>query len=670
MSDIIKIQPNGYTANNNPLRATRSGEEYEELFPAPDWQEKVVSRNADVTQTVNDMMTLIKRTAWQTKKISERLKAHNTYTTCKNIWNFLYDHFKYKEDDQGQEQLRTPALSWYLRTIRGIDCDDFTILASSIMYNLGIPCYLRIAKYKEKHFQHVYDTVPQTKNSYITIDAVLDQFDTEKQATQIKDFLLMNPSKLNGIDVTVLSGVEDDFFNELSGILTAKDFDPLEGLGAVPTTSQQLDAVYNHLLRTQDLIQKNPDSIKQVQDPNSFLKMINYAINYWHTDKRDLALSILAQKEQEQNELQGINNMPDGYEEAQLYYGVEGLNGITGLGKLKSKSGFFSAVKNVVHQATQAVTTVVQNTTQSIKNTANTLVKYNPASIAVRAGILLAMKTNLFSIAEKLKWAYLTEDEAKTHGFDIAEWKNVKKQLQKAEQLYVNILQGNNEDFKKAILTGKAGALSSLSGTNEELGVVAATAVAASITAAMPFIKKLLDFSKEIDVKKLVAKVTASKLMQSKKKAEIETAAKIKQEAEQNNQQSAPSQLPTVPDNKSDIQENTNTASATQKENNTPTPDDTNPLTKAMDWVKENPGKTALLAGGLILAFSESARKMIGLGASPKRGKKRSGKAKKNPPKTISGTVIAKKKAAKKKSTKTTKAKPKNKGGKAPRITL
>ena len=51
--DNLHIENIGYTANNNPLRAIRSGEEYEDLLPAPDWQEIIVKRGADVSQTVS-----------------------------------------------------------------------------------------------------------------------------------------------------------------------------------------------------------------------------------------------------------------------------------------------------------------------------------------------------------------------------------------------------------------------------------------------------------------------------------------------------------------------------------------------------------------------------------------------------------------------------------------
>lgn len=707
--DRLHIHSIGYTANNNPSRATRSGAEYEELLPSPDWQSEVVKRNADVSQTVKEMQALIKKSAWQTKELSKRLLGKDTYTTCKNIWHFLFEHCKYKEDDEGQEQLRTPALSWYLRTIRGIDCDDFSIFASTILYNIGIPHYLRIAKYEGKtYFQHVYVVVPQTNNRYITIDAVLDEYDTEKEPIETKDFLVMNTTNLNGIDVTVLSGIEDEGLNELHGVIEGIDFErtnELEGLGQTPSQEDELGAIYRHLVRTRDLVRRNPHYIKQVEHPETFLGMLDYALGYWDTDKRDEALGILAIKEEELNGLHGLGAMPEGYEDTQLYYGIEGLNGVVALGKVKAKRAFFQKVKQAAKKAGQG-----------IKKVAKAVVRYNPATIAVRGGVLLAMKTNFLKLAEKIKWGYLTQDEARNNGFDVGEWQNAKNQLQKIENMFVKVLQGKPEALKKAILSGRAGGLSGINGfdgAEDELGAVVATATGASITTAMPFIKKIMDFAKKINFKKLVAKVNPAKLMRGKKRAEKEKA-ELPETETANDTSEESAQQSSIPDNtpqdtnnedseymngktgankralpsaktsggsggsnnsggSNSTGENTSEETSTEENSNLPaqrnastpatndsakeTGESTNPLTKAMDWVKENPGKTALIAGGLILAISSSARKAIGLGGTPKRSRKRKGTAKKNPPKTISGTKSK------------GKGKGKGKGG-TPRVTL
>lgn len=692
MSDSINIENIGYTANNNPSRAIRSGAEFEELLPTPDWQEIVVKRGADVSQTVNEMKKLIIKSARQTKALSQRLQGNNTYSTCGNIWNFLFNHFKYKEDDAGQEQLRTPALSWKIRRSRGIDCDDFSIFASTILYNLGIPHYLRIARYKGKdYFQHVYVVVPQTGKHYITVDGVLDQCDSEKETIETKDFLIMGANNLNGIDVSVLSGLEDEDFNEISGVLLGVDFDrvtELEGLGQIASREEELGSIYNHLVRSRNVIRRRPHYIKQVEHPETFLGMLDYAIGYWNTDKREEALDVLEEKENELNRLQGLDGFADGYEDTGLFYGVDGLNGVNLLGRVRAKRGFFKKVKEFTKKAGQG-----------IKKIAKKLIRFNPLTLTIRGGVLLAMKTNLFKMASRIKWGYLTEDEARNNGFDIPEWENAKNQLKKIEHLFVNVLQGKADKLKKAIISGRAGGLSGLGEMDENLGVVATAATGAAVTTAMPFIRKLMLLVKKINFQKLVANVKPALLKLRKKKAEKDggEAESSESQSGSENQESNPSNSSEEPENKSALPENEeptdnlekNSSSSSAKarsssetsstdessaDNNLPATTDgnsarettDNPFTKAMSWVKENPGKSALVAGGLIIGITALV-KMNGkksLGKPSRRGKTKKGKAKKNPPRTISGV---KKKATPKRRGRNNK---RNRGGNPPHITL
>ncbi len=696
-TQLLHIHSIGYTANNNPNRARRSGEEFEGLIPAPVWQEVIVARDASVEKTVAEMRKVILESAWQTKRLSARLLGKDIYSTCGNIWEFLFSHILYKEDEKGKEELRTPALSWYLRRKRGIDCDDFSIFCSSLLYNLNIPHYLRIARYAGKdYFQHVYVVVPLKQKRYITIDAVLDEYDTEKPTAETKDFLIMSNSNLNGINVSVLSGVEDnDTLNEISGILEGADFqgieelegleslegpDELEGLGSAEG-DKILGAIYNHMKRTRDVVRKNPQFVSMVEDPKTFGDMLDYGLRYWNTDKREEALGILADKEDELNRLQGLDSLGDN-EETQLFYGIEGLGGVSVLGKAKAKKQFFKNIKKTV----QKVKTATKKTGAKVKAGAKkagakakkvakkvvkVLIKTNPVTIAARAGMLAAMKTNFLKIAAKLKWGYLTEEEAQSRDFDMAEWRKSKASLTKAEKLFVDTLKGKAELFKKAILTGRAGGLK---GINEELGVVTAAAAGASLTAAMPFIKKLVELVKLINPGKMLAKVKGKKLAEQEAKADTmpeasedaESAqpdaenaqadkeggsdspeAAASQEPEQNAEpfvkRSATEQADESPSAPEDAPTSEETESTSGASANTPatkaaapaTATDVSTMAKVVDWVKENPGKTALIAGSLILLLTP-ARKVIGLG-KPGKGKKHKGKNKKNPPKVISG---------------------------------
>lgn len=552
MNDQLKIESIlGYVANDNPLRARKDGKVFEPLIPQPEWSEVILRRNGSVTDTANDMREVIKKYAWQTEKLAPYLRGNTKDQTCKKVWEFLFDHFKYMEDDKGKEQLRTPARSFAERRSRGIDCDDFTIFAGTILHNLNIPFNIRIARYPEVgHFQHVYNTIPQGSDSYLVIDGVLDRYDREKPPEETKDFLVMSKDNLNGIDISVLGNTDDDLANEISGILSGIDFEEvntMEGLGNPVGEEELLGAIRKHLMRTRNIIARRPQIIADVQHPETFMGMLDYALKYWDTDKRDEALGYLESEENRMNELQGLGGYLESYEDVDLMYGLTSDGKYDLLGKAKAPKKFFAKVKQAtqaVKKATQAVKQTVQKTTQNVKQNVKqatknvaqktqqvtkkavqavkkatkAIVRYSPITAGIRGAVLLAMKANALQTASKLKWGYLTQSEAQSMGFDMGEWQKVKASLARTENMFVNDLQGKAENLKNAILTGRAGGLA---GEELSLGVAVATAAVASTAAATPFLTKILDLLKNINFSKLLANVKAMKLKRQEKKADL-----------------------------------------------------------------------------------------------------------------------------------------------------
>jgi len=78
----------------------------------------------------------------------------------------------------------------------------------------------------------------------------------------------------------------------------------------------------------------------------------------------------------------------------------------------------------------------------------------NPATVLLRAGILASMKLNLFKVAQNLKWAYLTPEQAQAKGADMSKFGKLKKILQKMEGIFF-ATGGKPENLRKSILTGK-----------------------------------------------------------------------------------------------------------------------------------------------------------------------------------------------------------------------
>lgn len=483
-------------------RTIRDGGDYNKFFTSPDGNDRVI-RDGDVFETVD----LMKRVVWKyiddTKRIAAYLKGSTLKDTCQNIWNFLYHHIQYKLDERGLEQLRRPNRSWAERKT-GIDCDCFSIFVSSILTNLQIPHSFRITKYEKDSFQHVYVVVPimGSANEYI-IDCVLSKFNYEKPYTDKKDF----PMSLDKINIAVLSGFTPDVMDIVNGL---DGLDDMELLGA-DAEAIRSQAVYEHLVKTRNLIAQKPHLIAQVDYPPAFLQMLDYAIANWNSPNRTAALENLARNEDVLNRLNGLEGMPDDTEldgTDDLWGFVDGLS--MGeideeLGKAsrkarkakrkakradrkKNKKGFFRKVGQAVKKGAQ----------KAVK----AIVRFNPLSIAARNGFLLFLKLNIKKVASKLKWAYATQQQAAAQGVSTQQWEKSKKALSKIEKLFADKLQGKKSALKNAILKGKAGGLNGFDG-DEEVDIRGlGAAPAAALAAAVPVITAALKIMKETGLMK------------------------------------------------------------------------------------------------------------------------------------------------------------------------
>jgi hypothetical protein len=404
-----------------------------------------------------------------TKRIAPLLMRPSTLETCRAIWEFMYSFIQYKLDKRGLEQLRRPARSWAERAT-GVDCDCMSIFASSILTNLKIPHSFRITKYSQDSWQHVYVIVPiKGANNYCVIDTVVSEFNYEKKYTDKMDYNM----NLKGINVAVLSGVSGN--DHYDAVMATS----LSGIGLGATTNQSdLDKLYQNIVSTRNAVAQNPSLVSTVDDPQALIKMLDYAIQYWYTDKRNEALDILAKNEAQLNLQNGVATMNGlGYDPDDL--ALSGIN----------VKGFFTNVKNTVK-------TVGQKVGQAAKVAVKAVVKFNPLSIAARGGFLLAMKLNLGKMASKIKWAYGTQQQAAAKGVSASNWQKSKDALVKIEKLFADKLQGSRDALKNAILKGRAG---NLSGYVEDqlLGYLGDPASATVIAAATPVIIATIKILKE-----------------------------------------------------------------------------------------------------------------------------------------------------------------------------
>jgi len=513
-------------------RNTQNGKRFNHLIKKANGQDTFI-KNGNVIETVESCIDIIGTHFREVEELASNLQGGSLKETCRNIFNFSYNYLQYHKDDDGTEQLRTPSRSWLDGQIKfkqkgksdaGIDCDDYSIFVGSLLKCLGIPFKLRITKYDgKKNFQHIYVIVPAVGDSEdeIVIDPVLSKFDYQKPYSFERSDFDMSPLKLaglRGIDgitgtsalglpISVLSGIDvaggvqaQANHEDLIAIVSGVDFDDaINGLGDAE------DATYNYLVRTRNYLLKNRDNkdkMAHVQNPDQFISMLDQAIKFWNTPQRVAVLDKLSDIEEKLAE----NGL--------IKYDSEAIQGLAeldelddemdGLGRRKRRRGrFFKAIKRVGKKIGKVAKKVVK-----------AIVRFNPLSIAIRGGLLAALRLNMFGIAKKLQYAYLPDDLASKYNIDPAKHAKLKKTHGKVRKLFKG-LQGKESNLRKAILKGAKqkssdfslkgidGLLADLKGLEAigelaELGNMGAVATAASVTAASGVLAKIGSWLKPI----------------------------------------------------------------------------------------------------------------------------------------------------------------------------
>ena len=148
--------------------------------------------------------------------------------------------------------------------------------------------------------------------------------------------------------------------------------------------------------------------------------------------------------------LNGLDGYSDGYTD-----GTDGTDGMEELGKLfkkkasgggkKKKGGFFKKIGQGIKKAAKKV---------NLKKVLNVVNKFNPATVALRNGVLASMKLNVGNVAKRLRWSYITPEQAKAKKMDMGKWQKLVDARKKLEKIFYGA-GGKPENMKKAIMNGK-----------------------------------------------------------------------------------------------------------------------------------------------------------------------------------------------------------------------
>ncbi len=173
-------------------RTLKDGKEYEGLIPVYKGTQYNFDKEADNSNTYDTLRFMSEwalKFSHQMKAIAPLLKGNTKQETVNKIYRFLYSHFQYKLDGETQN-LMSPSAAWHFRKT-GFDCKTYSILASTILQNLGIPHAFRMvqqAGIMPGEWSHVYVIVPNG-NTHFIIDATTHD-NKEVSFTQKHDYTM------------------------------------------------------------------------------------------------------------------------------------------------------------------------------------------------------------------------------------------------------------------------------------------------------------------------------------------------------------------------------------------------------------------------------------------------------------------------------------------------
>lgn len=388
----------------------QSGSRYDQYFSKPKGTETKVIPDGSIHDIVLKIGDIVRSTLSQTSKISKVLEGDSIQDTCKNIFDFIWNHIEYKLDDSFREQLRTPNVTWHER--RG-DCDDFAIMISSILTHLGIKHVLRITQYLGRPgYEHIY-VIAFDGSDEIVIDPVLrpymlnlsggSMFNQEKEYIRKKDYTM----EQLGIPVYTLAGIPD---NETG------------------------DPIYDMLIETRQISAQYPSMVSRVINPQSWIQMLDYAIQYWHTDKRDEALSILVNNEQK---LRADDQFAQFFQKLSEYKDQE-LSGWL--------SDALDKVKDAFHDAGQWVSNAISEAQV-----------FNPIMVVWRGILRTLVKYNYMGWATRFQigriGTHIPNNEHKQFfesiGIEYYQWKKIYKKWLKIEGLFREKWGGKGTEWNK-----------------------------------------------------------------------------------------------------------------------------------------------------------------------------------------------------------------------------
>ena len=433
----------------NPVPTYKALQDYTELIGAAQHQEHFV-KSGDLADTIATIKHVTRQSIPTVGALAKRLYAPTAEQAAYNVWHWLYTNLRYKLDRQGSELIRTPQRSYAdgnrqlpASKAQGIDCEDFSIFAFALLTSMGYrPAFNIVAFNGSEQYGHIFTDLE---------GFVIDPCPPLERFNQVADHITKT------MRITILSGNEESISGPMSQVknkvhqLLDSEEKGIKALISAGTATEE----HRKQLRKIGWLKNLPAGEHQAVALRLAKMVDDISPSGNIRFKRGISLMTAGRyatmhQLKHHRTLQGLGSID---ELGQLEEELSGLLG-NDLGKLRIK---IKAPK-IVKKATQAVskvvpkvvtktftkvadkvkTTATKAVKYAVKNPVHVLLKVNPLTAMARNGLLLALRTNLFRMASKLKYGYMTEEEAKAKNLNLEEWRKMVGVREKAKDFLLS----------------------------------------------------------------------------------------------------------------------------------------------------------------------------------------------------------------------------------------
>lgn len=449
------------------------------LLPKGNGATVLVKSNGGVLDTVRLVHQIFLAEHGTMGALASALFQGDFITDCLSVYQFITENIRYRLDEDNVEQVRTPLRSWADR-LTGVDCEDYTIIASSLIAEMGYEPRAEVVAFNNQpNYAHIF-CVAYSGGQSCVVDPTPNPGQGPVPFNTRPNYITKT------MEIKMLSGLP-----ALSGA-------SINGLGCIAPATP---ATQSLMSLQRDLVNGTYDHLHTPKQIASELRKLRYGIQLNGTEDQKLYLDVLYPEVVDitmdgnfifnsTSDLSGLAAKAEVYsawadtnynpESTLADFGIEGQE----LGRIKTPR----FVKYVGKKASEVGKKV-------IKNPLNSLNRFNPATVVIRNGLLLALRLNVFKMSSRLKYGYLTTENATEKQFNLDEHRKLKKVLEAVEKIFFG-LGGKKENLRETILKGGKG-LNGLSGLGEP--ATAGTAAAGSVIAVIVAKLKSVDFGKMFD---------------------------------------------------------------------------------------------------------------------------------------------------------------------------